>query len=69
MTRFGVPSVLVFDNTAYFYSTILVELALDTSIILKYYSNYYPPGNGVVNYTNKNLIRILKNIVVENHRN
>jgi hypothetical protein len=69
MKRFGVPLVLVFDNTAYFSSTILNEFALDTRIILNYFSNYYPQGNGVVESTNTKIRRILKKIVVENHRN
>ena len=30
--------------------------------------NYYPQGNGLVEYTNKNLIRILKKTVIENQR-
>jgi hypothetical protein len=69
ITRFGVPSVLVFENTAYFSSTLLTEFALETRIILKYSSNFYPQGNGVFESTNKNLIRILKKTFVENHWN
>jgi len=67
MMRFGVPSVLVFDNVTYFSSTLLTEFDLDKGIILCYSSNYYPQGNGVAESTNKNLVRILKKIVVENH--
>jgi hypothetical protein len=69
VTRFGVPSVLVFDNTAYISSTLLTEFALDIGIILNYYSNYYLHGNGVFESTNKNLIQILKKTVLENHQN
>jgi len=32
MTRFGVPSVLVFDNAAYFSSTLLTEFALENEL-------------------------------------
>ena len=35
---------------------------------MHYYVNYYPQGNGLAESTNKNLIRILKNTVIENHR-
>ena len=33
---------------------------------LHYYANYYPQGNELVESTNKNIIRILKKIVIEN---
>jgi transposase InsO family protein len=69
ITRFGVPSVLVFDNAAYFSSTLLTEFALDKGIMIKYSANYYPQGNGVAESTNKNLVRILKKTVTDNQRN
>jgi hypothetical protein len=69
ITRFGVPSVLVFDNAAYFSSTLLTEFSLDKGIIIKYSANYYPQGNGVAESTNKNLVRILKKMVTNNQRN
>jgi hypothetical protein len=47
ITRFGVPSVLVFDNAAYFSSTLLTEFSLDKGIMIKYSANYYPQGNNV----------------------
>ena len=37
-------------------------------IKLHYSANYYPQGNCLVESTNKNLIRILKKIVIENKR-
>jgi hypothetical protein len=60
ITRFGVPPLLVFDNEAYFSSTLLKDFSLDKGIIIKYSGNYYPQGNDVVESTNKNLVRILK---------
>jgi hypothetical protein len=69
ITRFGVPSVLVFDNAAYFSSTLLTEFSLDKGIIIRYSANYYPQGNGVAESTNKNLVRILKKTVADNQRN
>jgi hypothetical protein len=69
ITRSGMPSVLVFDNDSYFSSTRLTEFSLDKGIIIRYASNYYPQGNGVVESTNKNLVRILKKTVVENQIN
>jgi hypothetical protein len=42
ITRFGLPSVLVFDNAAYFSSIRLTEFSLDKGIIIRYSANYYP---------------------------
>ena len=35
---------------------------------MHYSTNYYPQGNGLAESTNKNLIRILRKIVIENQR-
>ena len=68
MTRFGVPISLVFYNATYFSSIRLTAFAHEKGIKLHYSANYYPQGNGLVESTNKNLIRILKNTVIENQR-
>ena len=68
MTRFGVPISLVFYNASYFSSIKFTEFANEKGIDLNYYANYYPQGNGLVESTNKNLIRILKKMVIENQR-
>jgi hypothetical protein len=47
ITRFEMPSILIFDNFSYFYSTLLTKFSLDKGIIIKYSTNYYPKGNGV----------------------
>jgi hypothetical protein len=65
ITRFGIPFVMVFENAAYFYSTLLTKFSLDKGIIIKYSANYYPQGNGVAESTNKNLVRILKKMVTD----
>jgi hypothetical protein len=43
--------------------------ALEKGIKLKYSASYYPQGNGLVESTNKNLIKIIKRTVYENHKN
>ena len=68
MTRFGVPISLVFDNATYFSSIRLTAFAHERGIKLHYSANYYPQGNGLAEFTNKNLIRILKKTVIENQR-
>ena len=59
---------MAFDNAKYFSSLNIVEFALKCNINLKYSANYYPQGNGVIEYTNKNLLWITKKTVVENQR-
>jgi hypothetical protein len=69
ITRFGIPDYLVFDNASYFSSLEMSEFALEKGIKLKYSASYYPQGNGLAESTNKNLIKIIKRTVIENHKN
>ena len=41
VTKFGVPSCLVFDNSKYFSSLKIVEFGLKYNINIKYSFNYY----------------------------
>ena len=68
MTRFGVPIYLVFDNATYFSLIKLTTFSHEKGNKLHYSANYYPQGNGLAEYMNKNLIRILKKTVIENQR-
>ena len=68
MTRFGVPISLVFYNATYFSSIRLTAFSHEKGIKLHYSMNYYPQGNRLAESTNKNLIRIVKKTVTENHR-
>jgi hypothetical protein len=43
--------------------------ALEKGIKLKYFASYYPQGNDLAESTNKNLIKIIKRTVSENHKN
>jgi len=69
ITHFGIPECLVFDNASYFSSLKMSDLSLENGIKLKYSANYYPRGNGLVESTNKNLIKIIKRTVSSNHKN
>jgi hypothetical protein len=42
---------------------------LEKGIKMKYFSIYYPQGNSLAESTNKNLIKIIKRTVSENHKN
>lgn len=68
VTRFGIPQYLVFENENHFPSLKLTEYALENNIKMKYASNYYPGGNGLVESMNKKLITIIKKIVTDDQR-
>ena len=69
MTKFGVPISLIFDNASYFSFVKVTKFAYEKGIKLHFSTNYYPLGNDLSESTNKNLIRMLKKIVIENQRN
>eukprot|EP00253_Pinus_taeda_P019572 PITA_19572 len=69
ITRFGLPSALMFDNASYFSGNAMTEFALKRGFKLKYSANYYPQGNGLAESTNKNLIKIIKRTIDQNHKN
>eukprot|EP00253_Pinus_taeda_P024466 PITA_24466 len=69
ITRFGLPTALMFDNASYFSGNAMIEFALKRGLKLKYSANYYPQGNGLAESTNKNLIRIIKRTVDQNQKN
>jgi len=69
ITRFGLPSSLMFDNASYFSGNAMTEFALKIGFKLKYSANYYPQGNGLAESTNKNLIIIIKQTIDQNHKN
>jgi hypothetical protein len=69
ITRFGIPECLVFDNSYYFSSLDMSDFSLEKGIKIKYSASYYPQGNGLAESTNKNLIKIIKRTVFENHKN
>eukprot|EP00253_Pinus_taeda_P016488 PITA_16488 len=69
ITRYGVPNTLVFDNAYYFSGNSIFEFAIKRGFKLKYSANYYPQGNGLAESTNKNLIKIIKRTIEQNHKN
>eukprot|EP00253_Pinus_taeda_P016778 PITA_16778 len=69
ITRFGVPTALVFYNASYFSGNAMFDFAIKRGFKLKYSANYYPQGNGLAESTNKNLIKIIKRTIEQNHRN
>lgn len=60
---------LVFDNVTYFSLLKIYEITLENEIVLNQASNYYPQGNGLVESTKKNIIRIIKKTIFYERRN
>lgn len=69
ITRFDLPFPLMFDNASYFYGNSIIEFSLKRGFKVKYYTNYYPQGNGLHESANKNLIRIIKWTIDKKQKN
>jgi len=63
ISHFGILVSVVFYNATDFSSLKLYDFALQSGIMTKHSSNYYPQGIILVESTNKNLIRIIKKII------
>ena len=66
--RFGCPSKLVTNNAQAFKSKAMIDLCGSHNITLTHSMPYYPQGNGLVESSNKNLIRIIKKLLTENKK-
>ena len=42
ITRFGLPTAIMFDNASYFSGAAIIEFAIKRCFKLKYSANYYP---------------------------
>eukprot|EP00253_Pinus_taeda_P036253 PITA_36253 len=69
INRYDIHDALIFDNASYFSSLKLTKFSIDKSIHIRYATNYYPQGKGVVESSNKSLIRIIYKSVIDNQRN
>lgn len=59
---YGPPKTIISENAHAFVGSRLTQFTLSKGIYLKTSSNYYPQGNGLAESTNKNLIRLIKQI-------
>lgn len=66
INHFGCPFNLVCDSGSAFASLKFVGWAFDYGIVLKFASNYYPQGNGLVESTNKNLLIVIYKLLDKN---
>jgi hypothetical protein len=68
IARFGCPSRIVTDNAASFKSEPLVKFCEQFEISLIHSTPYYPQGNGLVESSNKSLIKLIKRLLEDNKR-
>lgn len=68
LTRFEYPISIVVDNAKLFCSLNISKFCMKHGTALRHSSNYYPQGNGQVESTPKNLVRIMKKMVENNKR-
>ena len=68
LSRFGCPRRLITDNAQAFSSSRLVKFCNEYNIVLSHSTTYYPQGNGLVESSNKSLMRTIKKLLQENKR-
>jgi transposase InsO family protein len=68
LIRFGFPKRLVTNNAIAFKVDTLVDMCKSMGIQLVHSTSYYPQGNGLVESSNKSLVRIIRKLLEENQR-
>ena len=68
LVRFGCPKRIVTDNAPSFKSKRMVRFYHKYHISLNHSTDYYPQGNGLVESSNKSLVRIIKKLLEDNKR-
>jgi transposase InsO family protein len=68
IVRFDCPTRIVTDNTASFKDEPLIQFYEQFRITLIHSTPYYPQGNGLVESSNKNLIKLIKRLLEDNKK-
>jgi hypothetical protein len=68
LSRFGCPIKIITDNATAFKSKKIEKFCSDYNITLGHSTSYYPQGNGLVESSNKSLVRIIKKLLQENKK-
>jgi hypothetical protein len=68
MARFGCPNRIITDNVASFKAEPLIKFCEQFEISLIHSTPYYPQGNGLVESSNKILIKIIKRLLEDNKK-
>jgi transposase InsO family protein len=67
-SRFDYPRKIITDNAQEFKSKAMIDFCGSHNITLTHSTPYYPQGNGLVESSNKTLIRIIKKLLTENKK-
>ena len=65
---FGLPLEIITNNSPTFISAKMTQFLAKLGVKHFTSSSYYPQGNGYVEYTNKNMVRIIKMIIEDKPR-
>jgi transposase InsO family protein len=68
LSRFRCPIKIITYNATTFKSKKLENFCSDYNITLGHSTSYYPQGNGLVESSNKILVRIIKKLLQENKK-
>jgi transposase InsO family protein len=67
-SRFCIPLEIIIDNCLSFISAKMTEFLDKLGVKHFTASSYYPQGNGQAEYTNKNMVRIIKRLTEDKPR-
>jgi hypothetical protein len=68
LSMFGCPDTIITDSVAAFKSANLIKFCENYGIKLRNSTSYYPHGNGLAEYSNKSMVRIIKKLLEDNKR-
>jgi transposase InsO family protein len=68
LSRFGSLVKIIIDNAVAFKSKRMEKICQDYNITLGNSTMYYPQGNGLAEFSNKSLTRIIKRLLQDNKR-
>ena len=68
LVRFSFPKQIVTDNAPAFKSKKMINFCHKYHISLNHSTAYYPQGNGLVESSNKSLVRIIKKLLEDNKK-
>ena len=68
LSRFDCPTKIITDNAAAFGSKKMVEFFHKYQITLGHSTTYYPQGNGLIESSNKSLVKIIKKLLKDNKK-
>ena len=68
LVSFGMHIKILMDKKTYFYLVDITKSFFEYIIIVSHSSNYFPQGNSQASSINKNLVNIMKRMVLDNQR-